>query len=141
MQKLFHILENSLASHTTDMERRQAIKGICLLIANLMLPFSAQAATKGAKQTSFSDQTTAHKHSLAVLTEMKYWSNPDYTRISLELDQDVTWEAHELGKGVPGKPGRVYLDINRTKLGRGVKDITIGEGLLKGARVGQYRSD
>ncbi len=72
---------------------------------------------------------------------MKHWSNPDYTRISLELDRDVTWETHELGKGSPGKPGRVYIDLKRTRLGKSVKDITIGDGLLKGARVGQYKSD
>lgn len=141
MKKLFHILENSLASHTTEMERRQAIKGICFLIANLMLPLPALAAKKGAKTPVFGEQTSAGNRPLAVLGEMKHWSNPDYTRISLELDQDVAWEAHELGKGVPGKPGRVYIDINRTKLGKGVRDITIGDGLLKGARVGQYKKD
>jgi N-acetylmuramoyl-L-alanine amidase len=72
---------------------------------------------------------------------IKHWSNPDYTRISLELDRDVTWEAHELGKGSPGKPGRVYVDLNRTRLGTSVRDITIGDGLLRGARVGQYKTD
>lgn len=141
MNKLFHILENSLTSHSTEMERRQAIKGICFLIANLMLPLPALAAKNSAKQPTFNDQTSAHNRPLAYLSEMKHWSNPDYTRISLELDQDVAWEAHELGKGVPGKPGRVYIDINRTKLGRGVRDITIGDGLLKCVRFGQYRND
>jgi N-acetylmuramoyl-L-alanine amidase len=72
---------------------------------------------------------------------MKHWSTPDYTRVSLELDRDVTWESHELGKGAPGRPGRVYVDLKRTRLGKSVKDITIGDGLLKGARVGQYKPD
>jgi N-acetylmuramoyl-L-alanine amidase len=72
---------------------------------------------------------------------MKHWSNPDYTRISLELDRDVTWEAHQLGKDNPGKPGRVYIDINHARLGRNVRDVTIGDGLLRGARVGQYKPD
>jgi len=76
-----------------------------------------------------------------VLHEMKHWSTPDSTRISLELDRDVVWEAHELGKGAPGKPGRIYIDLKRTRMGKSVKDITIGDGLLKGARVGQYRAD
>jgi len=140
MKKLFNILENSLSSRASEIKRRQAIKGILFLIANLMLPLQAQAAKK-VKQPGGSDQATQGNYPLAVLTEMKYWSNPDYTRISLDLDQDVDWEAHELGKGLPGKPGRVYLDIKRTKLGKGVRDITIGDGLLKGARVGQYKPD
>lgn len=111
----------------------------CLLISSLFLQIPALAAKK--KQVAFSEQTSATIHSPAVLNEMKHWSNPDYTRISLELDRDVTWETHELGKGGPGKPGRVYIDLKRTRLGKSVKDITIGDGLLKGARVGQYKAE
>jgi N-acetylmuramoyl-L-alanine amidase len=111
----------------------------CLLIACLLLPLSAAAKKK--KKPAPSDQTTAADRPLAILSEMKHWSNPDYSRISLELDRDVTWEAHELGKGSVDKPGRIYIDLNRTKLGKGVKDMTIGDGLLKGARVGQYKPD
>lgn len=115
----------------------------CLLIFCLLLPMPVLAAKKkvSKKKAAFSEQTSASIRPPAVLNEMKYWSNPDYTRISLELDRDVTWEAHELGKGSPGKPGRVYVDLNRTRLGASVKDITIGDGLLRGARVGQYKTD
>jgi N-acetylmuramoyl-L-alanine amidase len=120
----------------------------CLLIVCLLLPGPVLAAkTKGAKskitkkKPVFAEQTSATVRPPAVLNEMKHWSNPDYTRISLELDRDVTWESHELGKGTPGKPGRVYIDINHARLGRNVRDITIGDGLLKGARVGQYKAD
>lgn len=115
----------------------------CLLITCLLLPLPAQAGKKLKikKKPVFTEQSSASLRPLALLSEIKHWSNPDYTRISLELDRDVTWEAHELGKVSSGKPGRVYIDINRTKLGRGVRDITIGDGLLKGARVGQYKTD
>lgn len=120
---------------------------VCLLIACLLIPGPALAAKNKSKHKTvrskpvFSEQTSATVRPLAVLNEMKYWSNPDYTRISLELDRDVTWEAHQLGKDSPGKPGRVYIDINHSKLGRNVREITIGDGLLKGARVGQYKPD
>ncbi|KAA0894098.1 N-acetylmuramoyl-L-alanine amidase [Oryzomonas rubra] len=107
-----------------------------LLILTLLLPYPALAA----KKKTNGDQT-ASSRPLAVLSEMKHWSNPDYTRISLEFDRDVTWEAHELGKGSRGKPGRVYIDINRAKLGPEAKDITIGDGLLKGVRLGQHKLD
>lgn len=105
------------------------------------MPVLAAKKKVSKKKAAFSEQTSASIRPPAVLNEMKYWSNPDYTRISLELDRDVTWEAHELGKGSPGKPGRVYVDLNRTRLGASVKDITIGDGLLRGARVGQYKTD
>lgn len=112
---------------------------ICLLAACLLLPAPSPAArAKAAKKPVFTEHTTASVRPVASLNTMKYWSNPDYTRISLELDRDVTWEAHRLGKS---GPGRVYIDLNRTRLSKGVKDITIGDGLLRGARVGQYKPD
>ena len=117
---------------------------ICLLISCLLLPLPADASKKKVskkKKAAFSDQTANRIRPPAVLNEMKHWSNLDYTRVSLELDRDVTWETHELGKNSPGKPGRIYIDLNRTRLGPSVRDITIGDGLLKGARVGQYKTD
>ena len=120
----------------------------CLLVVCLLLSGPALAAKNKAsknrivkKKPVFIEQTSVSIRPLATLNEMKHWSNPDYTRISLELDRDVTWESHELGKGTPGKPGRVYIDINHARLGRNIRDITINDGLLKGARFGQYRAD
>ena len=111
----------------------------CLLTVCLLLPHPAQADKK--KKPVFSEQTSAKVRAPSVLNEIKHWSNPDYTRISLQLDRDVAWEAHELVKGGPGRLGRIYIDLKRTRLGKSVTDITIGDGLLKGARVGQYKAD
>jgi N-acetylmuramoyl-L-alanine amidase len=111
-----------------------------LMLCTMLTPAAALAAKKKSVVFANSSTGTVSRRS-ATLNEMKHWSNPDYTRISLELDRDVTWEAHELGKGAAGKPGRVYIDLKRTRLGKSVKDITIGDGLLKGARVGQYKSE
>ena len=115
----------------------------CLLIACLLLPATTPAARAKVHKMKpvFSEQTSASIRPLTILNEMKHWSNPDYTRISLELDHDVTWESHQLRQDGPGKPGRVYIDINHTRLGKGVRDVTIGDGLLRGARVGQYKPD
>ena len=113
---------------------------IILLLAVLVLPQGAHAAKKRGAPAKpvFTEQSSAAVRPPALVNGMKYWSNPGYTRVSLELDRDVTWEAHRLGKE---GPGRVYIDINRTRLGKNVRDITIGDGLLKGARVGQYKPD
>lgn len=124
----------------TDLERRQALRTLGLLAANLLLPLPLLAARHAPRKPVFTNHT-ANAPSLALLSTIKHWSNPDYTRVSLELDHDVTWEVHNLAKGAPGTPGRLYLDLNRVRLSKDVKDITIGDGLLKGARVGQYRPD
>lgn len=105
---------------------------ICLLATCLLLPVAAY--TKNIKKK---EDTRGQ----AVLNQIKHWSNPDYTRISLELDRDVTWSAHELGKGSAEKSGRIYIDLKNTVLAKDVRDIIIGDGLLKGARVAQYKND
>lgn len=77
----------------------------------------------------------------ALVKEMQHWSNPDYTRIVVTLDREVKFETHQLPQ-LPNSstPPRIYIDL-AGKLAAGVKDIPIGDGLLKTARIGQYRPD
>lgn len=96
---------------------------------------------KDGKKEKFNEQASVSPLPHTLLGGIKYWSNPDYTRVALELDRDATWSSHELGKGSPEKPGRVYIDIKNARLGKDVKDTTIDDGLLKGVRVSQYRQD
>ncbi|HBA86993.1 MAG TPA: N-acetylmuramoyl-L-alanine amidase [Geobacter sp.] len=70
---------------------------------------------------------------LVPVTELKHWSTPDYTRISITLDQEVRFEHHKL-------PNRLYLDLSGTHLNPGVKDLTIGDGLLKSVRIAQFQA-
>jgi len=77
-----------------------------------------------------------------VVNELRTWSNPDYTRIAIIMDKESTYEYHLIKKDETGKlPPRLYLDIKGARLARGVRDIPIGDGLLKMARVAQYRAD
>jgi len=78
----------------------------------------------------------------AEVTEVRHWSNPDYTRIAVTLDHEAPFEKHEIAR-TPGANvlSRIYFDINGARLGAGVKDLPIGDGLLKTARVAQYRAD
>ncbi|HEX9078439.1 MAG TPA: N-acetylmuramoyl-L-alanine amidase [Desulfuromonadaceae bacterium] len=76
----------------------------------------------------------------ALVREMRHWSNPDYTRIAVTLDREARFEYHQLPQNRERNiPPRLYIDIDGAKLGPGVKDLRIGDGLLKTARIGQYR--
>ncbi len=78
----------------------------------------------------------------AAVTDLKHWSNPDYTRIAVAVDHEVEFESHTLTPSREVKaPSRIYIDIKGARVVRGVKDVPIGDGLLKTARVGQYRPD
>ena len=74
----------------------------------------------------------AEKEGLIAVNELKHWSTPDYTRISIALDKEAAFEHHKL-------PNRLYLDINEARLVPGVRDLSIGDGLLKSVRIAQFR--
>jgi N-acetylmuramoyl-L-alanine amidase len=67
------------------------------------------------------------------VTELKHWSTPDYTRIAITLDKEARFEHHKL-------PSRLYLDIDGAHIKPGVKDLSIGDGLLKNVRIAQFRA-
>ena len=123
------------------------LRTLTTLLISLLLIIavgSADAATKK-KTTKKPKKPAAAKLAPVIpqlpaqVQEIKHWSNPDYTRIAITLDRDATWESHELDKGAAGKPGRIFIDIQNAKLGSGIRDITIGDGLLKGVRVALYK--
>ncbi len=76
----------------------------------------------------------------AAVTDLKHWSNPDYTRIAIAVDHEVEFESHSLSPNREVKvPSRIYIDIKGARVAKGLKDVPIGDGLLKTARVGQYK--
>lgn len=75
-----------------------------------------------------------------VVNEIRYWSNPSYTRIVIDAEHEVPYEHHLLKKDpLVNKPLRLYIDLSRSKLRRDIKKvIPIDDNLLSGIRAGQY---
>lgn len=80
-----------------------------------------------------SSAQAAEKEGLIAVTELKHWSTPDYTRVSIALEKEARFEHHKL-------PNRLYLDIDAARLNQGVRDLSIGDGLLKSVRIAQFRA-
>ncbi len=130
----------SLISKWNYMKKHLFSLVVVLLL--FMLPGTLLAAAKKKHSpTPDNSESSPVLRPPAQLSALKHWSTPDYTRISLELDRDVTWESHKLGRANDGSPERVYIDLHRTRIAATIKDITIGDGLLKGARVAQYKAN
>lgn len=78
----------------------------------------------------------------ARVTKLRFWSNPEYTRIVVNADGDRPYSHRLLKKdpelNVPFQ--RLYVDIEKARLGKGVSEHTpINDNLLKQARAGQYQ--
>ena len=106
-----------------------------LLLTLLYIPQSSTAKTTHVSNAS---QKTPVR-----VTDIRYWSNPAYTRVVINLSSDAVFK-HRLLKEDPGlkKPRRLYVDISRAAISPSLKQpIPINDGLLRMARAGQYTRD
>jgi N-acetylmuramoyl-L-alanine amidase len=77
-------------------------------------------------------------HRLAHLTSVRHWSTPDYTRVAIDLEQEVQYQA-----GRVPHPDRIFFDLYDTKLASDLvgKSFDIGTGFLHRIRVAQYKAN
>ena len=75
-----------------------------------------------------------------MVTGLRFWSNPEYTRVVIDADANRPF-AHNLLKRDPdlNKPQRLYVDLDSSRLGKNVpKHTAINDDLLLQARAGQH---
>ena len=74
---------------------------------------------------------------------LRYWSNPNYTRVVIDADNEVSYAHRLLKKDTSiNKPQRLYVDLNNSRLGKDIKKhILIDDNLLVDTRAGQFSSN
>ena len=80
---------------------------------------------------------------LVTVQGLRFWSNPSYTRIVVDADQETRF-SHRLLKKDPAikKPQRLYIDLSKSRLGSDIqKFVPINDELLSDARAGQYTGE
>lgn len=76
---------------------------------------------------------------LALVTGIRHWSTPNYTRVAIDLGDDVTYEAAR----VP-HPDRIYFDLHGTRLAQGLAGksfMVTDDGFLRRIRAAQFSND
>ncbi len=76
----------------------------------------------------------------AIVTGLRFWSNPEYTRVVVNANQARHFTEHLLKRNPSiNKPQRLFIDIDKTRLGKNVPKFTaINDDLLIQARAGQH---
>ncbi|MFZ5907163.1 MAG: N-acetylmuramoyl-L-alanine amidase [Nitrospirota bacterium] len=70
----------------------------------------------------------------AEITNIKYWSSPDYTRVVIELSGPVNFSKNHLTS-----PDRLYFDLLNVTLAKGVAtSFSVEDGVLKSIRAGLF---
>ena len=79
------------------------------------------------------------KEKLPLVTGIRHWSTPVYTRVAIDLQDEVRYEAVR----VPN-PDRIFFDLHGARLSPeliGKSDEVIDDGFLKQVRAAQFSND
>ena len=76
------------------------------------------------------------KTTLPRVTGIRHWSTADYTRVAIDLDAEVKYQA-----GRVPDPDRIFFDLPDTRLASTLvgKSFDVQDGFLKKIRVAQYQ--
>jgi N-acetylmuramoyl-L-alanine amidase len=102
----------------------------------------AQANAKGrkgedkAKETKEAKAAQEKKSNMPLVTGIRYWSTPDYTRVAIDLEQEIKYEA-----GRVPDPDRIFFDLHDTKLASVLvgKSFDVSDGFLRKIRIAQFQ--
>ncbi|HEV2987508.1 MAG TPA: N-acetylmuramoyl-L-alanine amidase [Candidatus Angelobacter sp.] len=88
------------------------------------------------EQSDTSPESKNERHRLPLLTSIRHWSTPDYTRVAIDLEQEVKYEA-----GRVPHPDRIFFDLHGAKLASDLvgKSFDVDDGFLHKIRVAQYK--
>ena len=97
---------------------------------------TAAAPAQPQTQDVAATNTEGQPHRLAKLTGIRHWSTGDYTRVAIDLEQEVKYQA-----GRVPHPDRIFFDLYGTKLASDLvgKTFEVDAGFLHKIRVAQYK--
>ena len=68
------------------------------------------------------------------ITDLRYWSYPDYTRVVISLSDQVEFTKNRLSG-----PDRLYFDIKNSRIPKELAtNLAVGNGMLRSVRAGQF---
>ena len=105
---------------------------------------SAGNATAGANANANSNDdaagesakvAVARRNELPRVTGVRHWSTPDYTRVAIDVEQEVKFDSQRISN-----PDRIFFDLRDTKLASTLvgKTFDVDDGFLKKVRVAEF---
>lgn len=71
------------------------------------------------------------------VSDIRFWSYPDYTRVVINLSDNTDYTQKRLAQ-----PDRLYFDLKNSILNKELqKTISVGNGMLRTVRAGQFSED
>jgi len=78
----------------------------------------------------------ARREVLPRVTGVRHWSTPDYTRVAIDVEQEVKFGSQRISH-----PDRIFFDLRDTKLASTLvgKTFDVDDGFLKKIRVAEFQ--
>ena len=109
-----------LAAEAEDMEResRQSVQ---------------KPRSSGEEQTAAGPRP---RRQLPRVTGVRHWSTPDYTRVAIDVEQEVKFESQRIAH-----PDRIFFDLRDTRLASTLvgKTFDVDDGFLRKIRVAEFQ--
>src|SRR3984957_967399 len=142
-------------NHLAD-DARAAIKGIDAEAEEMQHPAQKTARKKHASDSGLSANARANggdpaasaagessatssaagRSDLPRVTGVRHWSTPDYTRVAIDVEQEVKFGSQRISN-----PDRIFFDLRDTKLASTLvgKTFDVDDGFLKKIRVAEFQ--
>lgn len=139
-EKIIHQYPDSAYCKKAENRLGEDIKS---LITSSAPEESNAACVENKENPAVKPGSQAEKGDFSIVTGIRYWSNPEYTRVVIDADQATSFQNNLLKKdpSVDTSHQRLYIDLKNSRLGCSKKTIPINDSLLKAARAGQYSAD
>lgn len=82
------------------------------------------------------DGANTRRSGLPRVTGVRHWSTPDYTRVAIDVEQEVKFGSRRISN-----PDRIFFDLRDTKLASTLvgKTFDVDDGFLKKIRVAEFQ--
>ena len=96
----------------------------------------ASAGAEVAPQPATAANASRDRDGLPRVTGVRHWSTPDYTRVAIDVEQEVKFGSQRIAH-----PDRIFFDLRDTKLASTLvgKTFDVDDGFLKKIRVAEFQ--
>jgi N-acetylmuramoyl-L-alanine amidase len=91
---------------------------------------------EAAESANDANDANARRSGLPRVTGVRHWSTPDYTRVAIDVEQEVKFGSQRISN-----PDRIFFDLRDTKLASTLvgKTFDVDDGFLKKIRVAEFQ--
>jgi N-acetylmuramoyl-L-alanine amidase len=95
-----------------------------------------RASASADEAAESADAANARRSALPRVTGVRHWSTPDYTRVAIDVEQEVKFGSQRISN-----PDRIFFDLRDTKLASTLvgKTFDVDDGFLKKIRVAEFQ--